>query len=309
MNYRHEFHAGNFADVLKHIFLTRILLYLCRKDKPFRYIDTHAGAGLYDLNGPEAARSNEARDGIGRLLDADLGAAAELLEPFLAAVRAAGAPNFYPGSPVIAQKFLRASDKAIFCEMLPEAAKDLRRSLKAYSSEENVIKQETGAPIRFDRIGKGSSHDYRVKTIEIDGYQGLKAFTPPPERRGLALIDPPYERRDEYERIFDTLREALNKWAGGIFMIWQPVKEPEVVEAFCRAVAAAAPGALRIDLQVETPAPGKPLARTGLVIVNPPYVLEEEARIILPVLTRILARGPGAEFSLQHFGGAKVSSS
>jgi len=282
MNYRHEFHAGNFADVLKHVFLTRILLYLCRKDKPFRYIDTHAGAGLYDLNGPEASRSNEARDGIGRLLDADLGAATELLEPFLAAVRAAGAPNLYPGSPVIAQKFLRASDKAIFCEMLPEAAKALRHSL---------------------------GRDSRVKTLEIDGYRGLKAFTPPPERRGLALIDPPYERRDEYERIFDTLDRALNKWAGGIFMIWQPVKEPDVVESFCRAVALAAPGALRVDLQVETPAPGKPLARTGLVIVNPPYVLEQEAQIILPALTRILARGPGAEFLLEHFGAEKVPSS
>jgi len=283
MNYRHEFHAGNFADVLKHVFLTRILLYLQRKDKPFRYIDTHAGAGLYDLDGPEAARSNEARDGIGRLLDApDLGAAAELLEPYLAAVRATGAPNLYPGSPVTAQKFLRACDKAIFCEMLPEAAQGLRRSLGL---------------------------DYRVKTVEIDGYQGLKAFTPPPERRGMALIDPPYERRDEYERIFDTLGAALDRWAGGIFMIWQPVKEQDVVESFCRAVAASAPGALRVDLQVETPAPGKPLARTGLIILNPPYVLEEEAQIILPALTRILARGSGAEFSLENYGGKKVSSS
>jgi 23S rRNA (adenine2030-N6)-methyltransferase len=280
MNYRHEFHAGNFADVLKHVFLTRILLYLRAKEKPFRYIDTHAGAGLYDLTGPEAARSNEARDGVGRLLDADLGAAAELLEPWLAAVRAAGAPQFYPGSPLIAQKFLRAGDKAIFCETLPEAASNLRRAL---------------------------NRDIRTKCVEIDGYRGLKAFVPPPERRGLVLIDPPYERRDEYERAFDTLEAALGKWAGGIFMIWQPVKEPEVVDSFCRAVAALAPTSLRIDLQVETPAAGKPLARTGLVIVNPPYVLEEEASIILPVLTRRMARGPGAEFWLEQFSAAGTS--
>jgi 23S rRNA (adenine2030-N6)-methyltransferase len=265
--------------VLKHVFLTRILLYLHGKEKPFRYIDTHAGAGLYDLTGPEAARSNEAADGVGRLLDApDLGAAADLLEPYLAAVRAAGAPQFYPGSPLIAQKFLRAGDKAIFCELLPDAGKQLRRSL---------------------------NRDIRAKFVEIDGYQGLKAFVPPPERRGLVLIDPPYERRDEYERVFDTLRAALGKWPGGIFMIWQPVKEKDVVDSFCRAVAALAPGSLRIDLQVETPAPAnpaeprKPLARTGLVIVNPPYVLEEEARIILPVLTRLMARGPGAAFLLE----------
>jgi 23S rRNA (adenine2030-N6)-methyltransferase len=272
MNYRHEFHAGNFADVLKHVFLTRILVYLSLKEKPFRYIDTHAGAGLYDLTGPEAARSNEAPDGVGRLLDADLGAAAELLEPYMAAVRAAGAPQFYPGSPLIAQKFLRAGDKAIFCETLPEAAKALRRALR---------------------------RDARAKVVEIDGYQGLKAFVPPPERRGLVLIDPPYERRDEYERAFDSLQAALGKWAGGIFMIWQPVKEPEVVDSFCRAVAALAETSLRIDLQVETPAAGKRLARTGLVIVNPPYVLEQEARILLPALARLMARGPGAEFSLE----------
>ena len=280
MNYRHEFHAGNFADVLKHVFLARILLYLRRKEKPFRFIDSHAGAGLYDLTGPEAARSNEARDGIARLLEgADLGAAAELLAPYLEAVRAAGAPQFYPGSPLIAQKFLRAQDKAIFCEMLPQAAERLRRSL---------------------------GRDLRTKAIEIDGYQGLKAFVPPPERRGLVLIDPPYERRDEYERVFDTLGACLSKWAGGIFMIWQPVKEPDVVDSFCRAVADLAPESLRVDLQVEAPAPGRPLARTGLVIVNPPYVLEDEARNILPVLTRLLARGPEAKFSLQHFGGEKV---
>jgi 23S rRNA (adenine2030-N6)-methyltransferase len=277
MNYRHEFHAGNFADVLKHVFLTRILLYLRRKEKPFRFIDTHAGAGLFDLGGPEAARSNEARDGILRLLEAsDLGAAAELFAPYLAAVRAAGAPRFYPGSPLIARDFLRAHDKAIFCELLPEAAKGLRNAVGA---------------------------DYRVKLVEIDGYQGLKAFVPPPERRGLVLIDPPYERRDEYERVFDGLGAALGKWAGGVFMIWQPVKEKDVVDSFCRAVALAAPASLRIDLQVETPAPGKPLARTGLIIVNPPYVLEQEARLILPVLAQFLGRGPGAEFSLESSGG------
>jgi 23S rRNA (adenine2030-N6)-methyltransferase len=280
MNYRHEFHAGNFADVLKHVFLVRILLYLRRKEKPFRYIDTHAGAGLYDLTGPEAARSNEARDGILRLLDgADLGDAAGLLDPYLEIVRAAGAPNVYPGSPLIAQKFLRAGDKALFCETAPQAGTSLRRSL---------------------------CNDLRTKCVEIDGYQGLKAFVPPPERRGLVLIDPPYERRDEYERVFDTLGACLSKWPGGVFIIWQPVKEPEVVDRFCRAIADLAPECLRVDLQVEAPAPGRPLARTGLIIVNPPYILPDEARVILPVLTRLLARGPEAKFSLQHFGGEKV---
>ncbi|WP_294541151.1 23S rRNA (adenine(2030)-N(6))-methyltransferase RlmJ [uncultured Rhodoblastus sp.] len=262
--------------MLKHVFLTRILLYLHGKEKPFRYIDTHAGAGLYDLTSPEAARMSEARDGVGRLLAApDLGAAAPLLEPWLAAVQAVGAPRFYPGSPLIAQKFLRAGDRAIFCEMLPEASKSLRRAL---------------------------NKDIRTKLVETDGYRGLKAFVPPPERRGLVLIDPPYERRDEYERVFDTFCAALGKWSGGIFVIWLPVKEKDVVDAFCRAIAALAPASLRVDLQVETPASGRPLARAGLVIVNPPWVLEDQAQIILPVLARLMARGPGAEFSIELLG-------
>ncbi len=274
MNYRHEFHAGNFADVLKHVFLTRALLYLRRKDKPFRYIDTHAGAGLYDLEGPEATRSNEARDGIFRLLNgADLGTAAEWLEPYLDIVRAAGAPKYYPGSPLIAKSLLRKQDKALLCEMLPQAGMELRGNL---------------------------ARDARTKFVEIDGYQGLNAFVPPPERRGLVLIDPPYERRDEFERIFDALSEALRKWPGGVFMIWLPVKERDVVEAFVKAIAALAPKFLRVDLRVETPAPGRPLAQTGLIIVNPPFGLAEEAEMFMPVLTRMLARGEGAECAVQH---------
>jgi 23S rRNA (adenine2030-N6)-methyltransferase len=279
MNYRHEFHAGNFADVLKHAVLVRTLLYLCRKDKPFRVIDTHAGAGLYDLSGPEAARSGEARDGILRLLEgADLGEAAELLAPYLDAARAAGAPRLYPGSPLIAQSLLRRQDRALFCELLPEAAQALRRA-----------------------VGR----DARVKQMEIDGYAGLKAFVPPKERRGLVLIDPPFERRDEYERLFDAAVAAIRKWPTGVFIVWQPVKEPEIAGAFCRALAAQAPGWLRIELQVETPAQGRPLARTGLTVVNPPYVLEDEMKCILPALASALARGLGAEFSIERGGAAE----
>jgi 23S rRNA (adenine2030-N6)-methyltransferase len=279
MNYRHEFHAGNFADVLKHVALTRALLYLRRKDKPFRVIDTHAGSGLYDLRGPEAARANEAGEGILRLLaGVDPGPAADLLEPYLDVVRAAGAPEFYPGSPLIARRLLRLQDRAIFCELLPQAAQGLRRAL---------------------------GRDERVKAIEIDGYAALKAYLPPVERRGLVLIDPPFERRDEYERIFDGLKAALDRWPGGTYMIWLPVKEPDVVDAFCAAVAGASPDCLRIDLQVETPQPGRPLARTGLLIVNPPYALADEMKIILPVLTRLLERGPGAAFFIGDCGSAQ----
>ena len=276
MNYRHEFHAGNFADVLKHALLVRVLLYLRRKEKPFRFIDTHAGAGLYDLDGPEAQRSGEARAGIFRLRDATISPeAAELLAPYLDAV---GSGKLYPGSPKIAQALLRPQDRGLCCELLPEAAASLRGAL---------------------------ARDKRFKVVEIDGYQGLNAFVPPPERRGLVLIDPPFERRDDYERAHDLLSRALRKWPGGIFMVWQPVKEPEVADAFCAAVGGLAE-ALRVDLQVATP--GKGLTRTGLIVVNPPYVLEQEAATLLPELTRILAQDEKAAFWLERLGTAKVSS-
>ncbi|MCW2285023.1 23S rRNA (adenine2030-N6)-methyltransferase [Rhodoblastus acidophilus] len=276
MNYRHEFHAGNFADVLKHALLVRVLLYLRRKDKPFRFIDTHAGAGLYDLDGPEAQRSGEALGGIFRLRDAKISPeAAELLAPYLEAV---GAGPLYPGSPKLAQAFLRPQDRGLCCELLPEAANNLRGAL---------------------------ARDNRIKVIERDGFEGLNAFVPPPERRGLVLIDPPYERRDDYERVHDSLASALRKWPGGVFMVWQPVKEPEVADAFCAAVGELGE-ALRIDLQVA--APGKGLTRTGLVVVNPPYLLEQEAATLLPELTRALAQDDKAAFWLERLGTAKVSS-
>jgi 23S rRNA (adenine2030-N6)-methyltransferase len=120
------------------------------------------------------------------------------------------------------------------------------------------------------------------------------------------LIDPPFERRDEYERLFDSLQAALRKWPGGTYMVWQPVKEPDVAEAFCRAVAAEADDCLRIDLQAESPQAGKPLARTGLLIVNPPYVLEEEMKTILAALTPLLARGSGADFFITRYGAAQA---
>ena len=276
MNYRHEFHAGNFADVLKHVLLVRALLYLRRKDKPFRYIDTHAGAGLFDLDGPEALRSGEAREGIDRLRAENLsGAAAELVAPYLDIV---GAGRVYPGSPKIAQALLRPDDKALCCELLPEAAKNLRRAL---------------------------GRDRRVKVLEIDGHQGLSAFVPPPERRGLVLIDPPFERRDDYERAYDSLAGALRKWPGGTYMIWQPVKERDVADAFCAAVGGLGE-VLRIDLQVA--APGRGLGRTGLLVVNPPFVLEEEALALLPALTRVLARDDSAKFWVERVGAGKVPS-
>src|SRR5262245_30325355 len=177
MNYRHAFHAGNIADVVKHAILARIVAHLKEKPAAFRVIDTHAGAGLYDLAGPEASRTGEWRDGIGKLLAAALGPAERaLLAPYLEAIAAfnAGPLKLYPGSPALLQHWLRPQDRLIACEREPNAARALIARLRG---------------------------DRRAKAVAIDGYAALNAYVPPKERRGLVLIDPPFERPDEFEKL------------------------------------------------------------------------------------------------------------
>ncbi len=274
MNYRHAYHAGNFADVMKHVVLTRILLHLGAKPAPFRYIETHAGSGAYDLRGAEAEATDEWRNGIGRVLAADFPSSVrDLLAPYLAIVGPSvlsAAPS-YKGSPAIAAALLRPQDKMLFCELHPEA----RRSLEA-----NV------------------AHDSRAKVIGLDGYIGLHAFVPPVERRGLVLIDPPFESPDEFSRLSAGLAAAWRKWRTGIFVVWYPVKDVPAVGAF---VASLLRGKiermLRLELQVADPRPRGALVRAGLLVVNPPFRLEPEARQYLPALGECLATGR-AEISI-----------
>ena len=194
MNYRHGFHAGNFADVFKHAILARILVYLARKDAPFRFIDTHAGAGRYDLAGAEAKRSPEWREGVARLLKASPPEpVAALLEPYLRAigpVDASGMPASYPGSPAIAQTLMRPQDRIALCEAHPEEREKLVAAL---------------------------GRDGRLSIVGTDGYVALNAYLPPKERRGLVLIDPPFEAADEGERVEQALARALRKWPTGIY--------------------------------------------------------------------------------------------
>ena len=269
MNYRHAFHAGNFADVFKHALLARILVYLNRKDAPWRVIDTHAGEGAYDLAREEADRTGEWREGIGRLAGMPAtSAAAKLLEPYLDIVGprdADGRPALYPGSPLIAQKLARKGDRLIFCDKHPDAFAALQT--------------------RFRR-------DRRVKTLDLDGWTALRAFTPPPERRGLVLVDPPFEARDEFLRMARAFAEAYDKWRTGVYALWYPVKDQAEAEALWNAVRSGAERALRLELAIAPPADGG-LARTGLIIVNPPYVLEAEARVLLPELARRMERRAG----------------
>src|SRR5580704_6005280 len=178
MNYRHAFHAGNFADVLKHAVLARILVHLGEKAAPFRIIDTHAGAGRYDLSSTAAERTGEWRDGIGRLIAAELpDDARAFLAPYLEAVAAANrgqALRYYPGSPLIALGLMRPQDRLVACELEPHAARVLAASLR---------------------------HDARARTLALDGWTALNAYVPPKERRGLVIIDPPYEDKNEFNRL------------------------------------------------------------------------------------------------------------
>ncbi len=277
MNYRHAFHAGNFADVFKHAILARILVYLTRKEAPVRFIDTHAGAGRFDLSGPEAARSPEWRDGVARLLRASPPApVASLLRPYLQAVGpydADGMPASYPGSPAIAQALLRPQDRIALCEAQAEERAKLVAAL---------------------------GRDGRLSIVGTDGYVALNAYAPPKERRGLALIDPPFEAADEADRVAGALARALRKWPTGVYAAWRPIRESMADARFLNAVAAiGAPNILRLELDVGPGPAGvhgqEPLARAGLIVVNPPHTLAKEARALLPWLARLLARdGRGA---------------
>ena len=265
MNYRHDFHAGNFADVLKHTVLTRILLYLGRKPAPFRVIDTHAGSGRYDLAGTAAERTGEWRGGIGRLDLSAFGLAARaLVEPYWQLAAAAGAGEApYPGSPAIALALTRPFDRMVFCETHPDAFVALRRTI---------------------------GQDKRAKALALDGYTGLNAAIPPPERRGLVVIDPPFEAADEFDRLTAAVLAAWRKWREGILLIWCPVKTRAGVERLSAALVEAGPAdLLRLELAV-TPAERAPdgLAATALLVVNPPYVLAEEMACLLPELARQL---------------------
>jgi 23S rRNA (adenine2030-N6)-methyltransferase len=241
MNYRHAFHAGNFADVFKHVLLVRILVHLREKPAPFRVIDSHAGAGLYDLSADDANRTGEWRDGIGRLAGASLAAtvgaaAAELIAPYLAACQDAEGRGpeqcLYPGSPVIAARLLRPNDRLIACELEPAAAAALARNLhsKAAQRERGVrgargslavpraVRAVDGSPTTRGAPGKAPAE--QAKVLRMDGWTALNAYVPPKERRGLVLIDPPYERPDDFARLADGVTAAHRKWPSGIYMLW-----------------------------------------------------------------------------------------
>jgi 23S rRNA (adenine2030-N6)-methyltransferase len=267
MNYRHAFHAGGPADVVKHAVLARILVHLCNKPAAFRVIDTHAGAGLYDLRGSEATRSPEWRDGIARLLAAPIDSeTAALLAPYLDAVRAlnpGGELAAYPGSPVVTCSLLRSQDRLVACELEPSAAAALAHNLGG---------------------------DRRAKAIAIDGWTALNAYVPPPERRGVVLIDPPFEATDEFSRLAQALEAAHRKWATGTFVLWYPLKGRRDSDALARRLRRSAiPKVLRAEVDFAMQRKPEGLAGCGLIVVNPPWMLAGELEVLLPFFAKLLA--------------------
>lgn len=283
MNYRHAYHAGNFADVLKHAVLALVLIHLRKKPAPFRVIDTHAGIGMYDLESEEAGKTGEWRGGIGRLMGPDVAPlpveAAELLRPYLDAVRALnpdGVPRRYPGSPCLALAMMREADRLVANELHPDDAAALRRTL---------------------------ARDKRAKVLELDGWLALKAQLPPKERRGVVLVDPPYEAQGELERLVTGLENARRRFAGGVYLLWYPIKDLRPIAAFHRAVAGiGAANALAVDLLIRAPVDAGRLNGCGLVILNPPFTLDADLRTLLPVLAERLSDGAGAVGQITRLG-------
>ena len=268
MNYRHAYHAGNFADVVKHLALTCVLLHLRKKETPFAFIDSHAGRGRYDLAADEAARTGEAANGIGRL--AGLADAEGMLGEYL---RLAGGGETYPGSPLIAAALLRPQDRLVAIEKHPEEAALLKAAL-----------------IRFRN----------AHAEQGDGYKRLAALLPPIERRGVVLIDPPFESAAEFHDEARALGEALRRFATGIYLLWFPIKSAGEANAFCGEVlATGVKRALRIDIDIgasgKTIGTKERLTAAGLIAVNPPYGFAEEMRAALARVVPLLSDKARAE--------------
>lgn len=273
MNYRHAYHAGNFADVVKHAALALVIERLKAKEAPFCVIDTHAGLGRYDLASPEAQKTGEFRGGVQRLLDSDPKALPPELAPYLAVVRAmnpGGGMRWYPGSPRLALDLMRPQDRLMLFELHPEDARTLSGLFAG---------------------------DPRVSVHNADGYIGLKAFVPPKQRRGLVLVDPPFERKDEFARLARGLRQAHRRWATGHYVLWYPIKARPPVAAFHDDLKAAGIARILIaELLLRPPTDPERLNGCGLVLVNPPWQTDAALSAMLPKLAELFGaeRGAGA---------------
>jgi 23S rRNA (adenine2030-N6)-methyltransferase len=269
MNYKHVYHAGNFADVAKHVGLLYCLEALKRKDSPFFALDTHAGRGMYDLQAPEAQQSGEAERGIQRLVREAIGNPA--LSPYLAAVKARRGKRLpcYPGSPALIGAALRPQDRAVFVELMPAEARAAERGIESQG---------------------------RIRTEIDDGYARLKALLPPEERRGLVLIDPPYESLDELKTLVQAFADAHRRWPNGTYLMWYPIRSATQRRGIhARFEALEIPKMLFADLAIHPDDAGIGLAGSGLLIVNPPFGADDHLTLAYQAIHDCLA-APGAGY-------------
>jgi 23S rRNA (adenine2030-N6)-methyltransferase len=278
MNYRHDYHAGNFADVVKHVVLARVVTYMKQKPRPFRVIDTHAGAGRYDLLGPEASKTGEWRDGIGRVFAAHVPpAAAEILQPYLDAVRSvntAGELKAYPGSSSIARTIMRPEDVLVANE---------------FNADE------------YDRLRRVFGRVKNTTILNIDARHAVKSLLPPKERRGIILIDPPFEAKSEFADLAVAVREARVRFSDGVYLVWYPLKDSGAADRFvAEATRDFATEFLDVRFRVCAPFPGLGLTAAGLLVFNPPYMLRDELDVLLPHLKDLMSEGAGGGFQLRN---------
>jgi 23S rRNA (adenine2030-N6)-methyltransferase len=280
MNYRHAYHAGNFADVLKHAVLALVIEHLKLKPAPFRVIDTHAGTGVYDLTSEAATKTGEWRAGIGRVLDAELTPdAATALAPYLGVVRSLnpdGALACYPGSPLLARRMLREGDRLVVNELHPEDRA---------------------------RLAKLFARDQQTKVLALDGFTALKSLLPPKERRGVVLVDPAYEVPGELDRLVQGLNEVARRFATGTILLWYPIKDTQAIAQFHKRIAERGLAkVLAVEILVRRPDDATLLNGAGLIVVNAPFTLAAKLAALLPELARLLAQAPGGTFHLEDLG-------
>ena len=277
LSYRHAFHAGNHADVLKHTIELMLLRYLNQKDKPWWYVDSHAGAGCYELTSGYAAKNAEYESGIARLWSrTDLPPAVADYVELVKSLNPDGQLRLYPGSPLIALQAMRADDRLRLFELHPSDSKLLQEN--------------------FADAGK------RAVIQQTDGFAGLKSVLPPPPRRALVLIDPPFEDKSDYQTVISALQEALKRFATGIYAIWYPhLQRHEVNELTARLKNLPVKSWLHAGINVQTPSTdGFGMHGSSMFILNPPWTLEQDLRGVLPWLTPVLAQDAGASYILDR---------
>jgi 23S rRNA (adenine2030-N6)-methyltransferase len=290
LSYRHAFHAGNHADVLKHMVVIQLMRYLGQKDGAYMVIDTHAGAGVYALDGAYASKNAEFETGIAPLWDLrDMPEAVKEYVDLVRSLNPSGKLRYYPGSPYCAEKILRDQDRLRLFELHPSEVKIL---------EENFRKLDAHAQAQGQRP---SARGKRVLVYRADGFAGLKALLPPPSRRGLVLIDPPYEDKRDYGRVVEVLKDALVRFPTGMYAIWYPVlQRNESRQLAERLKRLGAKSWLNVTLAIHGPAPdGFGLHNSGMFILNPPWTLEPMLREVMPWLVQTLGTDDSAEFVLE----------